>query len=125
MFLLFFFVLCGRVKLRFFCVVEGQKSITGVDAIRRARNLKYVAGASFVLIHVSCNLKTGECGQVVKHERCRVRAALREETFRMDGDMYFTYEDMDTGEPKMCFKRLMRYIGFPPDYGLLRIEWFE
>jgi hypothetical protein len=32
---------------------------------------------------------------------------------------------MDTGAPKMCFKRLMRYIGFPPAYELLKIDWFN
>jgi len=60
-----------------------------------------------------------------KTERCRVRPALREDTFQLDGDLYFTYEDLDTGEPKMCFKRLMRYIAFPPDYELLKIDWFN
>jgi hypothetical protein len=104
--------------------MENQKTISGTDAIRRARNLKYVSGAAFTLIHLTCNLKTKESGQVVKHERCRIRPALREDTFQLDGDLYFTYEDMNTGEPKMCFKRLMRYIGFPPNYELLKINWF-
>ena len=105
--------------------METQKTITGSEAIRRARNLKYVPGSAFTLLHLTCNTKTGECGQLSKHERCKVRPALREDTFQKDGDMYFTYEDMDTGEPRMCFKRLMRYIGFPPDYELLKIDWFN
>ena len=105
--------------------MKNQSAISGTEAIRRARNLKYVPGASFTLIHLSCNFKTKECGKTVKHERCRVRPALREDTFQLDGDLYFTYEDLDTGEPKMCFKRLMRYIGFPPQYELQKIDWFN
>jgi hypothetical protein len=102
-----------------------EKIISGSEAIRRARNLKYIEGATFVLMHLTCNLKTKECGLTVKHEHCRVRPALKEDTFQTDGDMYFTYEDTQTSEPRMCFKRLMRYIGFPPDYELLKIDWYN
>jgi len=105
--------------------MENQKTISGTEAIRRARYLKYVPGAVFTLIHLSCNFKTRKCGETVKHERCRIRKALNEDTFQLDGDLYFTYEDVDTGDPKMCFKRLMRYIGFPPDYELLKIDRFN
>jgi len=105
--------------------MENNKTISGNDAIRRARNLKYVPGASFILIHLTCNLKTKKYGEVSKTEHCRVRPALKEDTFQLDGDLYFTCEDMDTGEPKMCFKRLMRYIAFPPNYELLKIDWFN
>jgi hypothetical protein len=102
-----------------------EKVISGNEALRRARNLKYVPGATFVLLHLSCNLKTKACGETVKHERCRVRPALKEDTFQLDGELYFTYEDVDSGEPRMCFRRLMRFIGFPPDYELLKIDWYD
>ncbi|MCL1942550.1 MAG: hypothetical protein FWF54_03250 [Candidatus Azobacteroides sp.] len=105
--------------------MENQKTISGSEAIRRARNLKYVSGAYFTLVHLSANLKTKECGQLVKTERCRVRPALREDTFQLDGDLYFPYEDLDTGQPKMCFKKLMRFVAFPPDYELQKIDWFD
>jgi hypothetical protein len=105
--------------------VETQGKISGTEAIRRARNLKFVPDAPFTLIHLTCNMHTGQCGGQVKHERCRVRPALREDTFTLNGDLYFTWEDMDTGEPRMCFKRLMRYIAFPPRYEMLKIDWFN
>lgn len=109
----------------FFCIMEKQKTISGAEAIRRARNLKFVPGGYFTLLHLTCNLKTGHCGDLVKVERCRVRPSLREDTFQTDGDLYFTYEDLDTADPKMCFKKLMRYIAFPPHYELLKIDWFN
>ena len=101
------------------------QSITGEEAIRRARNLKGVPNAHFTLIHITCNLKTKECGEISKTERCRCRPSLREDTFQTDGDLYFTYEDLDTGQPKMCFKRLIRYIAFPPSFELYRVNWFD
>jgi len=105
--------------------MENQKTISGNEALSKARNLKYLSGIGFTLIHLTCNLKTKKCGDVSKTERARVRPALKEDTFQLDGELYFTYEDMDTGEPKMCFRKLMRYIGFPPDYELLKIDWFN
>ena len=103
-----------------------EKTITGPEAIRRARNLKYVPGAAFMLIHLTCNLKTKQCGETVKHERCRIRPALKEDAFQLDGDLYFTYEDADTAETRMCFKRRMPHIAFPPpDYELLKIDWYN
>jgi len=105
--------------------MESSKTISGNEALRKARELKYISGASFTLIHLTCNLKTKKCGDVSKIERCRVRPALKEDTFQLHGDLYFTFENMDTGEPKMCFRKLMRFIGFPPDYELLKIDWFN
>ena len=105
--------------------MDCNKTISGNEALRKARELKNIPGACFSLIHLTCNLKTKKCGETVKAERCRVRPALREDTFQLDGDLYFTYEDLNTGEPKMCFRKLMRYIGFPPDYELLKIDWFN
>jgi hypothetical protein len=101
-----------------------EKTISGSEAIQRARNLKLVPGSHFTLLHITCNMNTGKCGELRKFERCRVRPSLKEDTFKMDGDMYFTFEDLETGEPKMCFKRLMRYIAFPPGYEILKIDWY-
>ncbi len=101
------------------------QTISGTEAIQRARALKGVPNAHFMLMHLTCNLKTQECGAMSKTERCRCRPALREDTFQTDGDLYFTYEDLDTGQPKMCFKKLMRFIAFPPNYEMLKINWFD
>jgi hypothetical protein len=102
-----------------------EKTISGSEAVCRARNLKFVPDAYFTLLHLTCNFKANEYGALRKFEHCRVRPGLKEDTFRMDGDMYFPFEDLDSGENKMCFKRLMRFIAFPPDYELLKIDWFN
>lgn len=111
--------------MAFFCAMGNSTTISGAEAIRRARNLKHVPGAEFTLLHLTCNIRTGECGRLVKHEHCRVLPAIKEDTFETDGDLYFTYEDLETSQRKMCFKKLMRYIAFPPSFELLKIDWFD
>ena len=105
--------------------METQQTIDYKEAIRRARNLKYIPNACFTLYHLTCNWAKKSTNGMSKTERCRVRKALAEDTFTLDGDMYFTYEDTETGQAKQCFKCLMRYIAFPPDYELLKIKYTD
>ncbi|MDR1056773.1 MAG: hypothetical protein LBL90_13385 [Prevotellaceae bacterium] len=102
-----------------------QNSLPAYEALKRMRNLKFVQGAYFTIIHLTCNLQTGECGEIRRHDRCQVRASLPPATFEVDGGHYFPFEDLDTEEPKMCFKILIRYIALPPDYRLLKVNWIE
>jgi hypothetical protein len=83
-----------------------------------------VSGATFTLIHISCNLDSRQCGEIIKHDRCRLRNPVGENTFGIDGFHYLPYEDTGTGEPKMAFKKLVRYVAFPPYYELLKVNWF-
>ncbi|MDR0829741.1 MAG: hypothetical protein LBN95_06485 [Prevotellaceae bacterium] len=103
--------------------MEKQNIISYQEAIRRARNLKYIPNAYFTLYHLTCNFAKKTTEGMSKTEKCRVRKALNEDTFTLDGDLYFTYEDIDTGKAKMCFKCLMRFIAFPPNYELLKIKY--
>lgn len=38
---------------------------------------------------------------------------------------YLTYVDASADEPRMCWKKLIRYVAFPPDYELLKVDWFN
>jgi hypothetical protein len=102
-----------------------HETISGAEAIQRMRNLKLVNGATFMLIHISCDLSKNVCGEVIKHEHCRLRAALKDYTFSVHGDHYLPYEDTDSGEQKMCFKKLIRFVAFPPENKLLKVTWFN
>jgi hypothetical protein len=109
-----FFVLSEPVDSVFFCAMN-EKTISGSEAVCRARNLKFVPDAYFTLLHLTCNFKANEYGVFRKFEHCRVRSGLKEDTFRMGGDMYFPFEDLDSGENKMCpdfdtsFATLLQY----------------
>ncbi len=98
--------------------------ISGTEAIHRMRLLKKVPGAHFTLIHLTCNLRKRTTGGMRKVERCRLRASMRSDQAETDPDHYLPYEDLDTEEPRQCFKKLIRYVGFPPTYKLQRVNWF-
>ena len=43
---------------------------------------------------------------------------------KVDPDHYLTYVISDTDEPRMCWKKLLRFVAFPPRYELLKVDWF-
>ena len=58
----------------------------------------------------------------VRHH-CKYRTQLPRERFAIDGENYFLYTDED-GNPKMCYRILIRYMGFPQDgFKLHKIDW--
>lgn len=88
------------------------------------RLISKVHGASFTLIHFTCNLRKRTGGQLRKVEQCLLRPALPEGMMKVDPDHYLTYVDTSTDAPRMCWKKLIRYVAFPPHYELLKIDWF-
>ena len=48
---------------------------------------------------------------------------MPEERFSIDSDNLFLFTD-NNGEPKMCYRILIRYMGFPQDgFKLHKIDW--
>lgn len=106
--------------------MQKSENITGTEALARMRRLKGIKNASFVLLHLTADLSRGETHGMRKVERCRVRKGMPENgAFSVNPDHYLAYEDLDTAEPRFCFKKLIRYVGFPPDYRLLKVNWFN
>lgn len=101
------------------------EEISRNEAIRRMRLVSKTKDGYFAMMHLTCNLKTGESGELRKVERARLREALRRETFQVDGDHYLPYTDLDINEPRMCFKVLIRWVGFPPDYRMMKVKLFD
>lgn len=101
-----------------------EKEISGKIAIERMRRLKYVPDTYFSMIHFTCNLNRPGKFTLIKVEKCRLRPALKNDTFQTDGDHYLCYQDIEKQEPRMCFKKLIRYVAFPPDYEFQKVNWF-
>lgn len=58
-------------------------------------------------------------------EHCRWRTQLPHEAFDIDSDNYFLFQD-SAGNPKMCYRYLIRFMAFPNDgYKLHPIKWLE
>ena len=54
---------------------------------------------------------------------CKARAQLPEDRFSIDSDNLFLFKD-EHGEPKTCYRILIRYMGFPQDgFKLHKVNW--
>lgn len=75
------------------------------------------------MIFITLDTRTGLSAGLRKVEAAKLRAAFKEETFQLGGDNYLAYTDMDNDEPRMCFKKLIREVAFPPNYEWLKVNW--
>jgi len=102
-----------------------MESISGFDALARMREIRYDDTKYFMLYHLTYNTEKDKTDglRIVKH--ARLRPALPDEVFNIPSDLYLTYTDLDNNEPRMCFKKLIRFVAFPPDFTLLKVDWFN
>lgn len=102
-----------------------MRTISGNDAIRRMRMITKLKDGSFEMTHFTANHKTAEAGELRKVTGCRVRASMPKGVTVNNPDHYLCYTDGQSKEPRMCFKKLIRYVAFPPYYETLKVEWFN
>lgn len=98
-------------------------TISGAKALAQMRALKH-SEQTFQLYHLTWNQKKGISKGMRKVSDCRLRHSLPKEALQFDSDHYLLYYDEALKEPRMCFKKLARYVAFPPHYELLKIDWF-
>lgn len=108
-----------------------MKTISAVKAIKIMRELKTLPGSYFKMMHLTYNRTKDETNGMRLVERCRLRAALPNESFQTDVDHYLTYTDLDLthndsvkGDARQCFKKLIRKVAFPPEYEWMKVKWF-
>ena len=96
----------------------------GITALQWAREISKLPDGEFTLVFFPYSRARGEASaklQVRRH--CKYRTQFPKERFAIDGENYLLYTDED-GEPKMCYRILIRYMGFPQDgYKLHKINW--
>ena len=119
-----FFVLYRLILLLFICTMKEPKIITGPEAIARMRNIKLVPGATFGIRFITCDLNRQEYGEIRIYDRCRLRPAMRKEGLSVDPDHYLFFTDVDTDEPRQCYKWLIRAVCFPPSNEWYEVKWF-
>lgn len=104
--------------------MEKSFTMNGIDALQWAREISKLPGGCFTLCFFPYSRSKGEAGdRLVVKPRCRYRTQLPQEKFVVDGENYFLFED-ENGEPRMCYRILIRYMGFPQDdYKLHKIDW--
>lgn len=100
-----------------------MKTIKGYDAITRMREVSKIPGGCFRIEFLTYNRVKEQTNGVRLVERAIARKALSSETFTLDADLYFAFTDMQSNANKMCWKHLIRRVGFPPHFEMIKIKW--
>lgn len=101
-----------------------MNSIDGIDAIRLAQEVSKLPDGNFTIAFYPYNRTKGEANDKLEtKEQCTFRSQLPQDRFSIDGDNFFLFKDRNNNE-RMCYRILLRYIGFPQDdYKLRKINW--
>ena len=98
--------------------------MNGHEAIIRMESISKLPGGSFNISFYSCNLTKGEASAELKtYTGCRFRLPLPQDKWETDSDNYFLFED-SAGNPKTCYKVLIRFVALSSDnFKLLKLVW--
>lgn len=104
--------------------MEKTFEMNGIDALQWAREISKLPDGYFTLCFYPYSRSQGMAGDgLVVKERCKYRTQLPQDRFAVDSENYFLYTD-ENGNPKMCYRILIRYMGFPHDsFKLHKINW--
>lgn len=100
-------------------------TIRGIDAIRKAELVSKAGGVfSIAFFPYSRSGRSGTL-QLKTYTGCTCRLPLPHDRFSIDGKHFFLFSDAEM-KPKMCYRCLIRYIGFPDDgYKLKKVIWYD
>ena len=102
-----------------------MESITGIESIRMMKEVSKLPDGHFTIAFFPYNRTKEEASTKLQvRERCKARAQLPQDLFQIPSDNYFLFQDKDRN-PKMCFRVLIRFVGFPPEYKLIKVKWFK
>ncbi len=89
-----------------------------------AKELSKLPDGHFTLAFYSYSRSKGiASSKLVTKSGCKFRAQLPSDRYQVDSENLFLFTDGD-GNPKACYRILIRYIGFPQDgYKLHKVNW--
>lgn len=104
-----------------------METIKGSLALQKAETLSKMGG-TFCISFFPYSRKKANREEKVKlktYAGCVMRTPLPHDKFDIDGKNYFLFLTAD-GQPKMCYRTLIRAIGFSDeDNKLYRVKWYE
>ena len=101
-----------------------EVTLKGTTAMQWAKELSKLPNGDFTVAFFPCSRLRGQAYPKLEvKEHCKWRTQLPKERFSVDGENLFLFND-EHGEPKMCYKILIRFMAFPNDgYKLHKIDW--
>ena len=114
---------CSNPSVFIFTLME---PIIGINAIRLAQEVSKLPDGSFTIGFFQYNRTKGKAlSELRVLENCKTRAQLPQEQWGVESDNYFLFTDQK-GEPKTCYRVLVRFMGFPQDgFKLRKVNWFN
>ena len=99
-------------------------TIKGTTAMQWAKEISKLPEGCFTVAFFPCSRKKEVATPKLTIKKgCKWRTQLPKEIFDVDGDNLFLFTDAD-GEPRMCYKILIRFMAFPNDgFKLHKIDW--
>ena len=85
-----------------------------------------VPDGTFTIAFYPYNRTKGEASQQLRTiSGCKTRKQLPNDKWSIDSENYFLFEDAK-GNPKTCYRILIRFVGFPQDGNELRkVIWYK
>ena len=100
-------------------IIKGYEAVNLIEATCKM-------GGSFTIAFYSYSRSKNRAVKTLKtYHNCTLRKQMPHDKFSIDGANYFLF-DAENGEPKMCYKVLIRFIGLPQDnFKLKKVIWYE
>lgn len=99
--------------------------INGIDAIRMMQEVSKLPDGNFTIAFYPYNRTLGKANANLQvREKCTVRKQLPQERFQIPSDNYFLFMDSNN-DHKTCYRVLIRFVCFPPNYNLIKVKWFS
>lgn len=101
-----------------------MNTISGGEAIARMREIRNNEHLWFEMMHHTFDRSTKTTKGVRHVKRAKLRPSLPKEKLYPHADLYLPYIDLDIKKPRMCFKRLINIVAFPPHFEPMRVKWY-
>lgn len=103
-----------------------METITGALAVDKMRMFKAIPNQTFGLLFYTHDHSEGKYSthsELRKYENCRLRTAQNREGLSVNSDHYLYFIDCDTGDPKTCWRKLIRQVRIGDTW--YKVEWFR
>jgi hypothetical protein len=104
--------------------MDTSEALNGIEALRLAKEISKLPDGCFTISFYPYSRTKGVASsKLAVKEQCKFRAQLPQERFKVDSENYFLFSDKD-GNPRTCYRILIRFMGFPHDnFKLHKIKW--
>ena len=99
-------------------------TISGALAMQWAREISKVPEGTFTIAFYQYSRSRNVVSNVLTVRKgCEYRKQMPKDSLSIDSENLFLFTDRN-GEPKMCYRILVRYIAFPNDgFKMHKIDW--